>query len=36
MKDMTTGPIRGHVLGMVSFMLAGMFLQTLYALVDIY
>lgn len=36
MKDMTTGPIRSHVLSMVSFMLAGMFLQTLYALVDIY
>lgn len=36
MKDMTTGPIRGHVLSMMSFMLVGMFLQTLYALVDIY
>ncbi|MDO9453731.1 MAG: MATE family efflux transporter [Stagnimonas sp.] len=33
---MTTGPIRGHVLSMMSFMLVGMFLQTLYALVDIY
>lgn len=36
MKNMTTGPIRGHVLSMMSFMLVGMFLQTLYALVDIY
>lgn len=36
MQDMTTGPIRGHVLRMMSFMLVGMFVQTLYALVDIY
>jgi putative MATE family efflux protein len=34
--DMTTGPIRGHVLRMTIFMLVGMFTQTLYALVDIY
>ena len=32
----TTGPIRGHVLRMMSFMLVGMFVQTLYSLVDIY
>ena len=36
MKDMTAGPIRSHVLSMMSFMLAGMFLQTLSALIDIY
>ena len=33
---MTTGPIRKHMLSMMTFMLVGMFLQTLYALVDIY
>ena len=33
---MTTGPIRGHVLRMMSFMLVGMLTQTLYALVDIW
>ena len=36
MKDMTTGPVRGHVLSMMAFMLFGMVLQTLYALIDIY
>lgn len=36
MKDMTTGAVRGHIVSMVAFMLVGMFLQTLYALVDIY
>ena len=36
MQDMTTGPIRGHVLRMLAFMLVGMFTQTLYALVDIW
>ncbi len=36
MKDMTTGPVHSHVLSMMTFMLVGMFLQTLYALVDIY
>lgn len=36
MQDMTTGPIRGHVLRMMAFMLVGMFTQTLYALVDIW
>lgn len=36
MQDMTTGPIRGHLLRMMAFMLVGMVTQTLYALVDIY
>ncbi len=36
MQDMTTGPIRGHVLKMMAFMLTAMFMQTLYALVDIF
>ena len=36
MHDMTTGPIRGHMLRMMAFMLVGMLTQTLYALVDIY
>lgn len=36
MQDLTTGPIRGHVLRMMAFMLVGMFTQTLYALVDIW
>lgn len=34
--DMTQGSVRGHVLRMMAFMLAGMMLQTLYSLVDIY
>lgn len=33
---MTTGPVRGHVIGMALFMLVGMVLQTLYSLVDMY
>ncbi len=35
-NDMTQGPVRGHVLRMVSFVLAGLVIQTLYSLVDIY
>lgn len=34
--DMTQGSVRGHILRMMAFMLAGMMLQTLYSLVDIY
>lgn len=34
--DMTQGSVRGHVVRMMAFMLAGMTLQTLYSLVDIY
>jgi putative MATE family efflux protein len=33
---MTQGSVRGHVLRMVSFVLAGLAIQTLYSLVDIY
>jgi putative MATE family efflux protein len=36
MHDMTQGSVRGHVLRMTAFMLAGMFFQTLYGLIDIY
>lgn len=36
LHDMTTGPIRAHVLRMMTFMLAGMVVQTLYSLIDIY
>ena len=36
MQNMTEGPIRGHVLRMMLFMLFGMFVQTLYALIDIW
>ena len=34
--DMTTGSVRGHVVRMMLFVLAGVTLQTLYGLVDIY
>ncbi|MFT3925876.1 MAG: MATE family efflux transporter [Myxococcales bacterium] len=34
--DMTQGSIRGHVLRMVSFVFAGLAIQTLYSLVDIF
>ena len=34
--DMTSGPIRAHVVRMTLFVLAGMAIQTLYGLVDIY
>lgn len=34
--DMTAGPIRSHVVRMTLFVLAGMTIQTLYGLVDIY
>lgn len=33
---MTQGPIRGHLVRMMSFVLGGMAVQTLYGLVDIY
>ncbi len=36
MQDMTTGSVRGHVVRMMLFVLAGLVIQTLYALVDIY
>jgi putative MATE family efflux protein len=34
--DMTKGSIRGHVVRMMLFVLAGLVIQTLYSLVDIY
>lgn len=34
--DMTQGSVRGHVVRMMLFVLAGMTIQTLYGLVDIY
>lgn len=34
--DMTAGPVRGHLVRMMWFVLAGMAVQTLYGLVDIY
>lgn len=34
--DMTTGPIRRHVLRMMGFILVAMVVQTLYSLIDIY
>ncbi|APR77047.1 Hypothetical protein A7982_02394 [Minicystis rosea] len=34
--DMTQGSVRGHVIRMMLFVLAGMTIQTLYGLVDIY
>ena len=36
MHDMTQGSVRGHVVRMTLFVLAGVTLQTLYGLVDIY
>jgi putative MATE family efflux protein len=36
LHDMTTGSVRGHVVRMTTFMLAGFVIQTLYSLVDIY
>jgi putative MATE family efflux protein len=36
MKDLTTGPIRGHLLRTGAFMLASMFVQTAYSLIDLY
>jgi putative MATE family efflux protein len=36
LHDMTQGPVRAHVLRMTVFVLAGMTIQTLYSLVDIY
>src|ERR1700753_535483 len=34
--DMTAGPVRAHLVRMMWFVLAGMAVQTLYGLVDIY
>jgi putative MATE family efflux protein len=36
LHDMTQGRIRGHVVRMMLFVLAGMTIQTLYGLIDIY
>lgn len=36
LHDMTRGSVRGHVVRMTLFMLAGFVIQTLYSLVDIY
>jgi putative MATE family efflux protein len=36
LNDMTRGSVRGHVVRMTLFMLAGFIVQTLYSLVDIY
>ena len=36
MKDLTTGPVTGHLLKTTSFMLVTMVFQTLYFLVDLY
>jgi MATE family, multidrug efflux pump len=35
-RDLTAGPIRGHLLGMAAPIAAGMLMQTLYYLVDLY
>jgi len=36
MKDLTKGPILKLLLGLTAFMLVGLFVQTLYSLVDLY
>ena len=36
MRDLTTGPVRSHLLGMAAPIAAGMLMQTLYYLVDLY
>jgi putative MATE family efflux protein len=36
LHDMTRGSVRGHVVRMTMFMLAGFVIQTLYSLIDIY
>jgi putative MATE family efflux protein len=36
MKDMTKGPVRGHVLQLATFIAFSMFFQTLYFLADLY
>lgn len=36
MKDLTQGPIRGHILAMAAPIAVGMLVQTLYFLVDLY
>jgi putative MATE family efflux protein len=35
-RDLTTGPVRGHLIGMAAPIAAGMLMQTLYYLVDLY
>ena len=35
MKDMTRGPILGHILGMAAFIALSTMFQTLYLLVDL-
>ena len=36
MKDLTKGPITGHLLAMAAPMAIGMLVQTLYFMVDLY
>ena len=36
MKDLTQGSINGHLLHMAAFLAAGMIVQTLYLIVDLY
>lgn len=36
MHDLTSGPIRGHLLRMAAFMLVGMVVQIIYSLIDMY
>ncbi|HKY40986.1 MAG TPA: MATE family efflux transporter [Polyangiaceae bacterium] len=36
LHDMTRGPVRGHVVRMMLFVLVGMAIQTLYGLIDMY
>lgn len=36
MRDLTTGPISRHLLGMAAFIAVGLIVQTLYFLVDLY
>jgi len=36
LRDLTTGPVRSHLLGMAAPIAAGMLMQTLYYLVDLY
>jgi putative MATE family efflux protein len=36
MRDLTKGPITGHLLGMAAFIAVGLIVQTLYFLVDLY
>jgi Na+-driven multidrug efflux pump len=36
LRDLTTGPVRSHLFGMAAPIAAGMLMQTLYYLVDLY